>query len=244
MIENHFVVVVPVYNCEKWLKKCVGSILNQTYKNYSLIIINDGSTDGTSNILKAYHNKPNIVVVNNSSNVGSGLSNIIKGIKLIAKNSEDIIVTVDGDDSLYFDGVFDHLNTIYQNKNVWMTYGEFEPTNGAYHNISKAISDTRIYRKSGKWYASHLRTFKKWLFDKIDINDMKDKNGDFYKVAWDCAFMFPLIEMSGKAHLKFIDKILYSYNNDNEMNDMKAKRDLQIQTANEIRLKDEYDELK
>lgn len=40
-------VIVPAYNVEGLIKKCLSSILNQTYKNFELVIINDGSTDDT-----------------------------------------------------------------------------------------------------------------------------------------------------------------------------------------------------
>ena len=45
-----FSVIVPVYNVEKYLKKCIESILKQTYENFELIIVNDGSTDDTVKI--------------------------------------------------------------------------------------------------------------------------------------------------------------------------------------------------
>ena len=45
-----FSIIVPVYNVEKYIKKCINSILNQTYKNYEIIIINDGSTDKSKKI--------------------------------------------------------------------------------------------------------------------------------------------------------------------------------------------------
>jgi glycosyltransferase involved in cell wall biosynthesis len=49
-------VILPVYNAELYLEDCLKSILNQTYKNYEIIIINDGSTDKSSKIIKEYSN--------------------------------------------------------------------------------------------------------------------------------------------------------------------------------------------
>ena len=45
-----FSIVVPVYNVENYLNKCIDSILNQTYKNFEVILVDDGSTDKSSNI--------------------------------------------------------------------------------------------------------------------------------------------------------------------------------------------------
>ena len=45
-------VIVPVYNVENYLEKCLDSLINQTYKNLEIIVINDGSTDNSINILK------------------------------------------------------------------------------------------------------------------------------------------------------------------------------------------------
>ena len=47
-------VLMPVYNCEKFLKKSIDSILNQTFDNFEYIIINDGSTDNSLSIIKSY----------------------------------------------------------------------------------------------------------------------------------------------------------------------------------------------
>ena len=48
-------IIVPIYNAEKVLKRCVDSILNQSYKNFELILINDGSKDKTKEILDQYY---------------------------------------------------------------------------------------------------------------------------------------------------------------------------------------------
>ena len=47
-------VIVPAYNAEKCIKRCLNSIMNQTYRNLQIIVINDGSADGTKKILEEY----------------------------------------------------------------------------------------------------------------------------------------------------------------------------------------------
>ena len=47
-------VIVPAYNVEKTIGKCLDSIIAQTYKNTEIIVVNDGSTDGTTDILRRY----------------------------------------------------------------------------------------------------------------------------------------------------------------------------------------------
>lgn len=45
-------IIVPIYNVEKYIGRCVKSILNQTFKNYELLLVNDGSTDGSVNVCR------------------------------------------------------------------------------------------------------------------------------------------------------------------------------------------------
>ena len=87
-------VLMPVYNCEKFLKKAIDSILNQTFDNFEYIIINDGSTDNSLNIIKSYEDK-RIKIINNSKNLGISRS-LNKGIRqakgeyLARQDSDDI----------------------------------------------------------------------------------------------------------------------------------------------------------
>jgi glycosyltransferase involved in cell wall biosynthesis len=50
-------IIVPVYNTEQYLSKCLDSLINQTYKNIEIICVNDGSTDNSADILNEYDKK-------------------------------------------------------------------------------------------------------------------------------------------------------------------------------------------
>ena len=65
-------VIVPVYNIEKYLPRCIDSILNQTYKNWEAIFINDGSTDNSLKILEEYKKRDKRIKIIDKKNAGSG----------------------------------------------------------------------------------------------------------------------------------------------------------------------------
>lgn len=70
MAKNLISIIVPVYNAEKYLSRCIESILNQTYKNIQLIIINDGSTDKSLEIIEKYAANDNRIVLVDKENTG------------------------------------------------------------------------------------------------------------------------------------------------------------------------------
>lgn len=87
-------VIVPVYNVDRYLKRCVDSILGQTYKNIELILVDDGSTDMSSNICDEYAAFDKRVIVIHKANGGQALA---RNLALdIAKG--DYIGFVDSDD--------------------------------------------------------------------------------------------------------------------------------------------------
>ena len=241
---------MPVYNADKWIGGCLQSIVSQNYDNYKVIVIDDHSGDCTWDIIKEF----DVMAYRNYQRVGSGLANIAQGIYRGSDNKDDIIVTVDGDDCLVDNGVLSYLNKVYQ-QDIWMTYGSFLPLSKRYKNTCQDLSYTHTfddngehlyshltpstYRKSGVWVTSHLRTFKRWLWDKIDDNDLRDENGDYFRMGWDLAFMYPMIEMAG-SHLKFIDKVLYMYNDLNPNSDGIIDPQMQIKAGKYIQSKNQY----
>jgi glycosyltransferase involved in cell wall biosynthesis len=63
-------VIIPVYNGEAYLRECIDSILNQSYRNFEVIVINDGSTDGTRDILERFYSDNTAITVINKKNGG------------------------------------------------------------------------------------------------------------------------------------------------------------------------------
>jgi len=244
MKENHFVIVIPVYNAENYIEKSIESVLFQYYKDYDLIVIDDCSTDGTYDIICNLHKKyGTFIKIRNDVRVGSPLHNLITGINILSKNDEDIIITVDGDDWLYNNSVLFYLNEAYQNDNVFMTYGSFIPASGNYGKYGWPISDFRSYRQSNLWLASHLRTFKRKIWNLINDMDLRDVDGEYFKYAGDTAVLYPLLEMCGRNHTKYIDDILYVYNDLNPINEMKIYRDEQLRILSTLKAKISYPEL-
>ena len=98
------------------------------------------------------------------------------------------------------------------------------------------------YRKSGYWVTSHLRTFRKSLWDRIEDKDLRGDDGQYFKVAWDLAFMYPMIEMAD-SHVRFIDKILYLYNDLNPLCDGTVNTSEQLRITELIQNKPKYEKL-
>ena len=137
-------VIIPVYNGEEYIKRCVDSVINQTYDNIQIIVINDGSIDNTENILKDYSN---IVLVNKENegvskarNTGLSLADgdyvyFCDADDFLEKNAFEVLVNeygendllrfghyvVNGDDKkekTNADDVLAGVNLIFDNKKI------------------------------------------------------------------------------------------------------------------------------
>ncbi|MGN7987168.1 glycosyltransferase family 2 protein [Pedobacter sp. 22226] len=89
-------ILVPTYNCGKYIYKCIKSVLSQSYIDYELLIIDDGSTDDTEKIVKAISDK-RITYLKNAKNLGV-IATLNKGVQLakgkyIARMDADDLIT-------------------------------------------------------------------------------------------------------------------------------------------------------
>lgn len=105
-------IIVPVYNVEQYVKRCIESILNQTYKNIEIILVNDGSTDASGEICERYAKENENIIYIEKEN--GGLSDA-RNVGLI-HSTGDYICFVDSDD--YIDNRYVEilLNGVSQDK--------------------------------------------------------------------------------------------------------------------------------
>ena len=75
-------VVIPVYNVEKYLRECLESILNQTFQDFEIICVDDGSTDRSLDILQEYKRKDDRFVILQQHNMGAGAARN-QGLRLV-----------------------------------------------------------------------------------------------------------------------------------------------------------------
>ncbi|MBO5935010.1 MAG: glycosyltransferase family 2 protein [Clostridia bacterium] len=105
-------VIVPIYNVEKYLNKCIDSILNQTYENLEILLIDDGSTDSSAEICENYAKKDSRVKPYHKQNEGLSKTRNFA----ISVMTGDYYCFVDGDDSVHCDYIMTMYNTMVENQ--------------------------------------------------------------------------------------------------------------------------------
>lgn len=135
-------VIVPVYNVEKYLRQCVDSIINQTFKNLEIILIDDGSTDGSGAICDEYALRDERIVVVHQKN--QGLSKVrFEGVK---KASHEYVTFVDSDDWIA-ENMYEVLFSKISGKNIdLISCGCVR-----YWNENKKLQDRCVYFPEGKY---------------------------------------------------------------------------------------------
>lgn len=96
MSNPEYSIIIPVYNSEKCLKRCIDSILNQTFVNFELILIDDGSSDDSLNICKKYQSFDSRINVIHKDNGGvSSARNVgldhSRGKYIVFVDSDDFV---------------------------------------------------------------------------------------------------------------------------------------------------------
>ena len=108
-------IIIPAYNSENYVSECIDSVINQTYKNIEIVIINDGSTDNTLSIIQGYQKKDKRIVLINQKNMGVYESRC-NGIRVAHGK---YITFLDADDLLTYDCIEVMYNSIKKyNSNI------------------------------------------------------------------------------------------------------------------------------
>lgn len=213
---NHFKVIIPVRNAEEYIARCLYSIWAQTYVNWSAIVIDDNSTDSTINEINRFLNKfekvkDKITVVKNSEQYFA-LSNILTGVSM--STDDDIICHVDGDDWLCDMDAFSLINEQYNHPKyeigaVWTNQRWGFTIQGCSAQLPEN-ANSYVY----PWVSSHLKTFKKYLINDIDMQNFHNSSGEYFLRIADQALYLPILEVCRKNNLArtYLPICAYHYN--------------------------------
>lgn len=240
-----FEIIILSYNNAKWCIQNLKSAVEQQYPHFHVTYVNDCSTDGTGDIIEKFVRDNNLQdqvrVIHNKKRCGA-MANWYHTI--CACDNSTVIVNLDGDDRLAHVHVLKKLANVYENYDVWLTYGQFiewpHGSQGWCVPMPKNIVKNNAFRDFVHM-PSHLRTYYAWLFKKVKREDFEYK-GKFVEMTCDQAMMFPMIEMAGERHA-FISEILYLYNANNSLSDHRISENSQRFFSKVIRAKKRYDRL-
>lgn len=236
------IILTTAFNCENFIEKSLSSILNQSYKDFRCFITDDLSTDETvqrakkivagDSRFKIIENKQKFYQPGNYDQILRNYSDI---------DDDEVIIEVDGDDWLPDEDVFYRINNVYRNKNIWIANGSFMYHTGmvGFSKKQRNFDSLRLER----FTASHIRTWRAFLWRKINQDDLKDENGKYWKISGDLSFMLPMLEMSGPEHYTFMPEINYVYNESNPLNDHKVDIQAVFEVADKIRKKPKYSKI-
>ena len=184
-------IVVSIYNIEKYISKCIESIINQTYSNLELILVDDGSKDSSSSICDSYALKDNRIKVIHKTNAGLGMARNTG----LENATGDYILFIDGDD-------FIELNLL-ETVNKYLTNKKYDIVS---YDSTDYYSDERIVSIDTK---NEVREYKdNEILDYVLPHMMYDLKGTsrFHSCAWNKVYNLELLR---SINFKFVSERQY-----------------------------------
>lgn len=129
-------IIMPAFNAEKLIKESIDSVMNQSFKEWELIIINDGSTDDTKSIVKEYDDERIILISQQNGGVGSARN---KGLEIVKGK---YITFLDADDTLPENSFKNRFEYLESNSDIDLVDGVVEVKN---ENLNKILRTYKPY---------------------------------------------------------------------------------------------------
>lgn len=187
-------VIMPAYNCERFIAEAIRSVLTQTYTNWELLIVDDCSTDKTADIVASFDD-PRIHYMRNKQNEGAALTRN----KALREAKGRYIAFLDADD-LWAPEKLEHQVAFMEKNGYDFTYTAFRRTDKPFH-ISGPKHITKMGMYAFCWPACPTVMYNRESIGLIQISDLR-KNNDY--AMW--------LHVIQKAECHLLDEELFFYN--------------------------------
>jgi glycosyltransferase involved in cell wall biosynthesis len=205
-------VIVPLYNVEQYLEECIKSIIEQTYKNWELILVDDGSTDNSGNICDTWATYDSRIIIIHSKNGGVAKARNIG----IDKAKGDFIIFCDSDD-MYTNQSFEKMISYQEESGADVVIGQFE----AFFDNPNVKNDLLIAPTDieGEWginefysiYASMFPYQAMFVWTKLISRKIFDNGVRFIEnVTYEDSRMMPQVYAQSKK-VKITKDMYYMY---------------------------------
>lgn len=168
-------IIIPIYNTAEYLVQCLESLIEQTYRNIEIILVDDGSTDCSLSICQKYASRYSFIKVYSQDNAGQGSARNLG----VSKCSGDYIMFVDSDDWVEQEIVqklYDNIVTSDSNISVCNYRRTYKNRFDCYYKIEEKVSPNRVVDlESEKGLLNQISTFacgkliRKEIFDKYAL---------------------------------------------------------------------------
>lgn len=216
---------MAAYNASKYINAAIDSVLNQTFDDFELLIVEDGSTDETLSIIESYHDD-RITVIKNAKNLGL-IASLNKGLDCV---KGEYIARMDADDICLPDRLSAQLNFLIKNSEIGFCGTWFEKfTDHSSDVIQVPLSDgdIRAHLALDNAFAHNTIMFRRSFLEKHQLR--YDKN---FPYAEDYEFWVRCAKFTKLANMPIVT-VRYRYHAENTSN---SRSNDQRQTANTVRL--------
>lgn len=212
----NFFILIPIYNAEQYLKECLESIANQTYKNFICVMINDGSTDSSPKICKEFTNDKRFILLSQENKGVAAARNY--GLNYILQNSSenDFLTFIDADDFVensYLEKVsnFLHSSNLDSHDTMYLCgWKQLQKTKSISHLIEQKSNIIQgDFRNDYENLDSFLQTLWSNFYDIALIKKEHLHFDEQLNISEDIAFNFKYAYFIRKY--VFINECLYNY---------------------------------
>jgi glycosyltransferase involved in cell wall biosynthesis len=210
-------VIIPIYNSEEFIEECLNSLIKQTFKNFEIICINDGSTDNSLKLLKIYEKLDDRIHIFTQNNSGPAVArnigmNISKGDYIIFLDSDDIFEDTMIEELFARIYAYNNEIVICNSKNFVIIKGQKIYNQNKNYYISNDIIKNKTRFSSFDIKKDFLSLFIWWPWDKIFKKDFIKNLGIEYQNLRTSEDLFFVAAAVIKAkNLSFIDKIFINH---------------------------------